>query len=93
MLKIMELRLEELIAEIKMYKADKNKLNVFKDAEKDCIKNKRDNVSIFLSDQAAAARAVSEGPGSHPGQAQKQKEGGQKVRLFRYLILDRAGPS
>lgn len=47
MLKIMELRLEELIAEIKMYKADKNKLNVFKDAEKDCIKNKRDNVSII----------------------------------------------
>jgi hypothetical protein len=37
MLKMMELKLEELIAEIKFYKADKKMSTTFKDAEHKCI--------------------------------------------------------
>lgn len=38
----MELKLEELICEIKMYKSDKNMIESFKSAEQSCILKKRE---------------------------------------------------
>jgi len=47
MLKIMEIKLEDLISEIKFYKKDKKMSQTFKEAEHSCILKKRDDVLYF----------------------------------------------
>ena len=47
MLKAMELRLEELLSEIKYYKSDKKMIITFKEAEQKCILKKREDVPFI----------------------------------------------
>ena len=44
----MEMKLEDLISEIKFYKSDKKMETTFKEAEHKCIKKKKEDVIFYL---------------------------------------------